>query len=92
MKIEREFFYPNLAGYLGSSAHNVEEMQKKVDVFTPLYKVNKIVKEENPSVANQDMQDRPKFYAFFIWMGSYLVFHKFARSTYFKKMYVTNNF
>lgn len=39
MKIEREFFYPNLAGYLGNTTQNVQEMQKKVDLFTPLYKV-----------------------------------------------------
>lgn len=47
MKVEREFFYPNLAGYLGTSTQTVEEMQKKVDVFTPIYKVTWVVNSKN---------------------------------------------
>lgn len=60
MKIEREFFYPNLAGYLGTSAQNVEEMQKKVDIFTPLYKVNRVVNDKKWTILNQVFQGRPK--------------------------------
>lgn len=60
MKIEREFFYPNLAGYLGNSAQNVEEMQKKVDIFTPLYKVNWVVYDKKRTILNQVFQGRPK--------------------------------
>jgi len=39
MKIEKEFFYPNLAGYLGNSIKNAEDLQSKLDEFTPTFQV-----------------------------------------------------
>ena len=39
MKIEREFFYPNLAGNLGHSAEAALEMQRKCTEFMPICKV-----------------------------------------------------
>lgn len=71
MKIEREFFYPNLAGYLGTSAQNVEEMQKKVDIFTPLYKVNRVVNDKKWTIINQVFQDKNNFIFFpFYWKAA----------------------
>lgn len=41
MKIEKDFFFPNLAGYLGNSTATAEEMQRKCQEFEPLFQVKK---------------------------------------------------
>ena len=39
MKIEKEFFYPNISGYLGNSMANAEEMKRHMATFQPTYEV-----------------------------------------------------
>ena len=39
MKIEKEFFLPYIAGYLGNTLERAEEQQRKFEEFAPLAKV-----------------------------------------------------
>lgn len=63
MTTEKEFFYPNIAGYLGNSTASAEELQKKIDEFSTTFKVIGISMELLSPILETNL---PRGFAFFL--------------------------